>query len=170
MLELWSKKLLGSGDKWVEWQSPNMTGYGTFGGDDYGVEDAGTSTFFPGYPGWKAWNYSTSYTGSFSYIQTAPCFTTFYTPKPVKISSIHLASWMTPADGYGVAGDIAISMDNKTWTILATKTTNEDWRSSKTLTINSDQPCKYIRWRTTTSAHTWGAAMCGITLYGLRKE
>lgn len=171
MLELWSEKLLMSGgEKWIEWQSPNMTGYGTFGGEDYGVEDAGQSTSFPGYPGWRSWNYAASYDINKTYIQSAPCFTTLYTPKPVKISSIHIASWRTPADGYGVAGDISISMDNRTWTTLVTKIQNKDWRNQRTLTINSDQPCKYIRWSTTSSAHSWGASMSGITLYGFRKE
>lgn len=161
---------MSGGEKWVEWQSPNMTGYGTFGGKDYGVEDAGESSYFPGYYGWKAWNYANSFDTSKTYSQTAPCFTTLYTPKPVKISSIHIGDWRNPANGYDVAGDIAISMDNKNWTTVVTKAESADWRSPRTLTINSEQPCQYIRWRTTTSKHIWGAAMTGITLYGLIKE
>lgn len=168
MIDLHSEKMLiGGGAKWVDWQSPNMTGYGTFGGNDYGIADSGTSSAFPGYYGWKAFHGTAT---SDQYIQNAPNWLTFYTPSEIKISYITIQAFLTAMDGVGVNNRIDVSNDNATWRTVYENMGNSGWSSLRKISLNLDEAYKYVRFYQKYSAHSWGTSLRGIKIYGLRKE
>lgn len=168
MKDLHSEKMLITGnDKWVDWQSPNMTGYGDFGGDDYGIADSGTSPYFPGYYGWKAFCGTST---SDQYVQNAPNWVTFYTPLEVKITYITIQAFLTAMDGAAVNGRIDVSNDNSHWLTVYENTGNAGWASQRMITLNLEEGYKYIRFYQKYSGHSWGTRLQGIKIYGLRKE
>lgn len=96
-----------------DWAQPVLSANGTVGGDSFAVEATTSSSSYPAY---KAFDNTNGYWIA----QTVSAYITFYNPKPLKVTNLHIKNPNYSDHNYAsLAGVIYGSDDNLTWVEIA---------------------------------------------------
>lgn len=155
MLNLWSKELLMASKKLIDWVSPELTDYGTIGGNEYGAVASGT---YGSSYAWKAFNIAMTGWGA-----NVPAWVMFYSPKPVYISYIEIGTLRNMLGGTGVPTQIQGSNDNVNFYTLYRIASGG---SNFTVQINAKKAYKYIRFYVESSAGGHPCQLADVRIYG----
>lgn len=98
---------------YTDWAQPTLTANGTVGGDSFAVEATTSSSSYPAY---KAFDNTNGYWIA----NTVSAYTTFYNPKPLKVTNLHVKNPNYSDHNYAsLAGVIYGSDDNSNWVEIA---------------------------------------------------